>query len=61
MGRTKIRKNGVGRKKRSKEKVPFILYITPQLKKKIKQYAVKKDLYLTDVGEALLSRGLHTN
>ena len=49
------------KKARKPEKVPFVMYITPNLKAKLKAYAKKKDLFLTDVAEALLSRGLGAN
>lgn len=49
------------KKSRKPEKVPYVIYITPNLKAKLKAYAKKKDLFLTDVAEALLSRGLHAN
>ena len=48
-------------KPRKDKKVPYVVYVTPNLKSKIKAYAKKKDLFLTDVAEALLSRGLHAN
>lgn len=49
------------KKSRKPKKIAYVVYITPQLKSKLKAYAKKKDLYLTDVAEALLSRGLHAN